>query len=75
MTNHEILSWMKTLSADELMGCYQAAFDQLDEADQENLLRFLDQLLTIKNMGIVSAWELIAKLGILFQKQHAETQG
>ncbi|MEN6623825.1 MAG: hypothetical protein ABFD50_20030 [Smithella sp.] len=75
MTDHEILSGMKTLTADELMGCYQAAFDQLDEADKGRVLACVDKLLPIKNMGIVSAWELIAKMGILFQKQRAEAQG
>jgi hypothetical protein len=69
MTDHEILSGMKTLTADELMGCYQAAFDKLDEADKENVLVCVDKLLPIKNMGIVSAWELIAKLGILLRKK------
>jgi len=75
MTDQEILSGMKTLNADELMGCYQAAFDDLPKSDQENVLACVDKLLPIKNMGIVSAWELIAKMGILFQKQRAEGQG
>lgn len=64
MTDQEILSGMKTLTADELMDCYQAAFDQLDEADKECVLACVDKLLPMKNMGIMSAWELVAKLGI-----------
>ncbi|MEN6622182.1 MAG: hypothetical protein ABFD50_11600 [Smithella sp.] len=65
MADYEILSGMKTLTADELMDCYQAAFDRLEQHDKDNLLDCIDQLLPIKNMGVVSAWELLSKLGIV----------
>lgn len=64
MTDREILSGMKALTVDEVMDCYQTAFDQLSKAEQDNVLACVDKLLTIKNMGIVSAWELLSKLGM-----------
>ena len=52
------------LSTDELMSCYQAAYDKLDPEDQEIVISCVDRLMRIKNMGIASAWELTSKLGI-----------
>ena len=52
------------LSTDELMSCYQAAYDKLDPEDQETVIACVDRLMKIKNMGIASAWELTSKLGI-----------
>ena len=52
------------LSTDELMSCYQAAYDQLTPEDKENLLSCVKRFMTIKNLGIASAWELTSKLGI-----------
>jgi len=52
------------LSTDELMSCYQAAYDKLDSEDQDTVIACVDRLMRIKNMGIASAWELTSKLGI-----------
>ena len=52
------------LSTDELMSCYQAAYDKLTPEDQEIVIACVDRLMRIKNMGIASAWELTSKLGI-----------
>jgi len=52
------------LSTDELMSCYQAAYDKLDPEDQEIVISCVDRLMRIKIMGIASAWELTSKLGI-----------
>ena len=56
------------LSTDELMSCYQAAYDKLDPEDQEIVISCVDRLMRIKNMGIASAWELLSKLGIFLTK-------
>ena len=52
------------LSTDELMSCYQVAYDKLDPEDQDTVIACVDRLMRIKNMGIASAWELTSKLGI-----------
>ena len=52
------------LSTDELMSCYQVAYDKLTPEDQETVIACVDRLMRIKNMGIASAWELTSKLGI-----------
>jgi len=52
------------LSTDELMSCYQAAYDKMDPEDQDTVIACVDRLMRIKNMGIASAWELTSKLGI-----------
>ena len=52
------------LSTDELMSCYQAAYDKLTPEDQDTVIACVDRLMRIKNMGIASAWELTSKLGI-----------
>ena len=52
------------LSTDDLMSCYQAAYDKLTPEDQDTVIACVDRLMRIKNMGIASAWELTSKLGI-----------
>ena len=52
------------LSTDDLMSCYQAAYDKLDPEDQDTVIACVDRLMRINNMGIASAWELTSKLGI-----------
>jgi len=66
MKRNKINAVSSNLSTDELMSCYQAAFDQLTPEDKENLLSCVKRFMTIKNMGIASAWELASKLGIFF---------
>ncbi len=64
--HNKINAAASNLSTDELMSCYQAAYDKLDPEDQENLLSCVKKFMTIKNLGIASAWELASKLGIFF---------
>jgi len=64
MKRNKINAVSSKLSTDELMSCYQAAYDKLDPEDQENLLSCVKKFMTIKNLGIASAWELASKLGI-----------
>jgi len=63
MKRNKINAVSSNLSTDELMSCYQAAFDQLTPEDKENLLSCVKRFMTIKNMGIASAWELDVKIG------------
>ena len=64
MKRSKINAAASNLSTDELMSCYQAAYDKLDPEDQETVIACVDRLMKIKNMGIASAWELTSKLGI-----------
>jgi len=64
MKRNKINAAASNLSTDELMSCYQAAYDKLDPEDQETVIACVDRLMKIKNMGIASAWELTSKLGI-----------
>lgn len=68
MKNNNLYADIKNLSTDELMSCYQAAYDKLDPEDQETVIACVDRLMIIKNMGIFSAWELLSKLGIFLTK-------
>lgn len=62
--HNKINAAASNFSTDELMSCYQAAYDKLDPEDQEIVISCVDRLMRIKNMGIASAWELTSKLGI-----------
>jgi len=64
MKRNKINAAASNLSTDELMSCYQAAYDKLTPEDQETVIACVDRLMRIKNMGIASAWELTSKLGI-----------
>ena len=64
MKRNKINAASSKLSTDDLMSCYQAAYDKLDPEDQETVIACVDRLMKIKNMGIASAWELTSKLGI-----------
>ena len=64
MKRNKINAVSSKLSTDDLMSCYQAAYDKLDPEDQEIVISCVDRLMRIKNMGIASAWELTSKLGI-----------
>ena len=64
MKHNKINAAASNLSTDDLMSCYQAAYDKLDPEDQETVIACVDRLMKIKNMGIASAWELTSKLGI-----------
>jgi hypothetical protein len=69
MKRNKINAAVGNLSTDDLMSCYQAAYDKLDPEDQETVIACVDRLMKIKNMGIASAWELASKLGIFFLDQ------
>lgn len=62
--HNKINAAASNLSTDDLMSCYQAAYDKLTPEDQETVIACVDRLMRIKNMGIASAWELTSKLGI-----------
>ena len=64
MKRNKINAVSSKLSTDELMSCYQAAYDKLTPEDQETVIACVDRLMRIKNMGTFSAWELTSKLGI-----------
>ena len=64
MKRNKINAVSSKLSTDELMSCYQAAYDKLTPEDQDTVIACVDRLMRIKNMGIASAWELTSKLGI-----------
>ncbi len=64
MKRNKINAVSSKLSTDELMSCYQAAYDKLTPEDQDTVIACVDRLMKIKNMGIASAWELTSKLGI-----------
>jgi len=64
MKRNKINAVSSKLSTDELMSCYQAAYDKLTQEDQDTVIACVDRLMRIKNMGIASAWELTSKLGI-----------
>ena len=64
MKRNKINAAASNLSTDELMSCYQAAYDKMDPEDQDTVIACVDRLMRIKNMGIASAWELTSKLGI-----------
>ena len=64
MKRNNINAVSSKLSTDELMSCYQAAYDKMDPEDQDTVIACVDRLMRIKNMGIASAWELTSKLGI-----------
>ena len=68
MKRNKINAAASNLSTDELMSCYQAAYDKLDPEDQETVIACVDRLMRIKNMGTFSAWELLSKLGIFLTK-------
>ncbi len=56
------------LSYEEQLSCYLKAYNSLDEEDKYCIDRCYDQLLGIRNMGELSAWELLYKLGIFLTK-------
>ena len=64
MKRNKINAVSSKLSTDDLMSCYQAAYDKLTQEDQDTVIACVDRLMRIKNMGIASAWELTSKLGI-----------
>ena len=64
MKRNKINAVSSKLSTDDLMSCYQAAYDKLTPEDQDTVIACVDRLMRIKNMGIASAWELTSKLGI-----------
>lgn len=61
------------LSSTEQMEVYKAAYDNLSEADQKTILYMIGQLQLLRNMGTLSSYELLFKLGD-FLKWHAEPQ-
>ena len=68
MKRNKINAAAGNLSTDELMSCYQAAYDKLTPEDQDTVIACVDRLMRIKNMGTFSAWELLSKLGIFLTK-------
>lgn len=64
MKNNNLYADLKNLSTEEILDCYQAAYDKLTQEDQDTVIACVDRLMRIKNMGIASAWELTSKLGI-----------
>ena len=64
MKRNKINAASSKLSTDDLMSCYQAAYDKMDPEDQDTVIACVKRFMTIKNLGIASAWELTSKLGI-----------
>lgn len=62
-----ILTGMQTLSSNDLLECYTKALNDLPDEDRENVTEIFDQLMTFRNMGVTSVWELIFKLGVYFK--------
>jgi len=61
------------LSSTEQMEVYKAAYDNLSEADQKTILYLVEKLQSLRNMGILSSYELLFKLGD-FIKRYVEAQ-
>lgn len=67
MNDKLILNGMQTLSSNDLLECYTKALNSLPDEDRENVTEIFDQLMTFRNMGVTSVWELIFKLGVYFK--------
>jgi len=64
---------MRMLSSDEQMEIYTSAFNKLSKTDKEYILRQAERFQTLRNMGILSSYELLFKLGV-YHKWHVEAQ-
>ena len=69
----ELIRMMRMLSSDEQMEIYTSAFNKLSKTDKEYILRQAERLQTLRNMGILSSYELLFKLGV-YHKWHVEAQ-
>lgn len=56
MKRNKINAVSSKLSTDDLMSCYQAAYDKLTPEDQDTVIAWCRQADENKNMGIASAW-------------------
>ena len=69
----ELIRMMGMLSSDEQMEIYKSAFDKLPKDQKEHILNYAERLQTLRNMGILSSYELLFKLGV-YHKWHVEPQ-
>jgi hypothetical protein len=69
----ELIRMMRMLSSDEQMEIYKSAFDKLPKDQKEHILNDAEKLQSFRNMGILSSYELLFKLGN-FIKRHVEAQ-
>ncbi|HQM01155.1 MAG TPA: hypothetical protein PLH98_11465 [Ruminococcus flavefaciens] len=69
----ELIRMMRMLSSDEQMEIYKSAFDKLPKDQKEHVLNDAERLQTLRNMGILSSYELLFKLGN-YLKWHVEPQ-
>jgi len=69
----ELIRMMRMLSSDEQMEIYESAFDKLPKDQKEHVLNDAERLQTLRNMGILSSYELLFKLGN-YLKWHVEPQ-
>ena len=68
-----LIRMMRMLSSDEQMEIYKSAFDKLSKTDKEYILRHAEKFQSLRNMGILSSYELLMKLGN-YLKWHVEAQ-
>ena len=69
----ELIRMMRMLSSDEQMEIYKSAFDKLPKDQKEHVLNDAEKLQSFRNMGILSSYELLFKLGV-YHKWHVEAQ-
>ncbi|GEM_PF-6900880 len=59
----ETIRLLRSLPSDEQMDIYTSAFNKLSKTDKEYILRQAEKLQSFRNMGILSSYELLFKLG------------
>ena len=69
----ELIRMMRMLSSDEQMEIYKSAFDKLPNDQKEHVLNDAEKLQSFRNMGILSSYELLFKLGV-HHKRNVEAQ-
>ena len=69
----ETIRLLRSLPSDEQMDIYTSAFNKLSKTDKEYILRQAERFQSLRNMGILSSYELLFKLGV-YQKWHVEPQ-